>query len=138
MEEMEGTVDSIIWASDDGRFAVFRLRPERQHGTVSVTVNAPAPLVGQELLLQGDWVKHPRFGDQFRAASMKVSAPTSLAGIERFLASGAIDGIGPATAKRLVAKFGKETLEVIEFHPGRLKEVEGIGKKTAEKIYSSY
>ncbi len=138
MEEMEGTVDSIIWASDDGRFAVFRLRPERQHGLINVTVNAPAPLVGQELMLKGDWITHPRFGSQFKADSMQVSAPTSLAGIERFLASGAIDGIGPAMAKRLVAKFGRDTLSIIEFHPGRLKEVEGIGKKKAEKIFSSY
>ena len=138
MEEMEGTVDSIIFASTDGRFAVFRLRPERQNGLVNVTINGAAPLVGQQVQLSGSWVVHPRFGDQFKAAHMTVAAPTSLAGIEHFLASGAVEGIGPAMARRLVAKFGQDTLDVIENHPGQLKQVEGIGPKTAEKIYRSY
>ncbi len=138
MEELEGVVENVIFASPDGRFAVFRLRPERQNGLVSVTVNAPAPLIGQLLTLKGQWVTHPRFGDQFKAEHMLVAAPTSAAGIERFLASGAIAAIGPAMARRLVQKFGADTLDIIENHPGRLTAVEGIGKKTAEKIYASY
>ena len=138
MEELEGVVENVIFASPDGRFAVFRLRPERQNGLVSVTVNAPAPLIGQLLTLKGQWVTHPRFGDQFKAEHMLVAAPTSVAGIERFLASGAIEAIGPAMARRLVQKFGADTLDIIENHPGRLTAVEGIGKKTAEKIYASY
>ena len=138
MEELEGVVENVIFASPDGRFAVFRLRPERQNGLVSVTVNAPAPLIGQLLTLKGQWVTHPRFGDQFKAEHMLVAAPTSAAGIERFLASGAIEAIGPAMARRLVQKFGADTLDIIENHPGRLTAVEGIGKKTAEKIYASY
>lgn len=138
MEELEGVVENIIFASPDGRFAVFRLRPERQNSLVSVTVNAPAPLIGQLLSLKGQWVTHPRFGDQFKAEHMLVAAPTSAEGIERFLASGAIDAIGPAMARRLVQQFGADTLDVIENHPGRLTAVEGIGKKTAEKIYASY
>ena len=138
MEEMEGTVDSVIFASADGRFTVFRLRPERQHGIISVTANAPAPLVGQLLHLKGNWIVHPRFGDQFRAASMLTAAPTSAEGIERFLASGAVEGIGPAVARRIVARFGPDSLDIIEKHPSRLQEVDGIGKKTAEKINKSY
>ena len=133
MEEMEGTVDSIIFASTDGRFAVFRLRPERQNGLVNVTINGAAPLVGQQVQLSGSWVVHPRFGDQFKATHMTVAAPTSLAGIEHFLASGAVEGIGPAMARRLVAKFGQDTLDVIENHPWQLKQVEGIGPKTAAR-----
>ena len=138
LEQMEGVVDSIIFSSTDGRFSVFRLRPERQNGRVNVTVNAAAPLVGQQLKLQGSWIVHPRFGDQFRALHMTVAAPTSAEGIERFLASGAIGGIGPVAARRIVAKFGQDALDIIEKHPGRLQEVEGIGKKTAQKIYESY
>jgi exodeoxyribonuclease V alpha subunit len=138
MEEIEGTVDSIIFASADGRFSVFRLHPERQHGVVNVTVNAPVPLVGQQLHLSGEWIVHPRFGEQFRAEYMVTAAPTSAAGIERFLASGAIEGIGQAVARRIVAKFGQDALDIIEKQPGRLQEIDGIGKKTAEKIYKSY
>ena len=103
-----------------------------------MTANAPAPLVGQEIALSGEWVQHPRFGEQFKAATLRVSAPTSLAGIERFLASGAIAGVGEAMAHRLVQKFGKETLEIIEKKPSRLTEVAGVGKKTAAKIHASY
>jgi len=138
VEEMEGTVENIIFASDDGRFTVFKLRPDRQHSLINVTANAAAPLVGQQLTLKGEWIVHPRFGDQFKVQTMMVAAPTSLAGIERFLASGAIEGVGPAMAKRLVAEFGGDTLTIIENHPGRLKQIEGIGAKKAQKIYESY
>ena len=137
-ESLEGVVDSIIFSSTDGRFSVFRLRAERQTSCVNVTVNTTAPLVGQQLLLQGNWIVHPRFGDQFRALHMTVAAPTSVEGMERFLSSGAIEGIGPVAARRIIAKFGQDALAVIEKHPGRLQEVEGIGKKTAQKIYQSY
>lgn len=137
-EEIGGAVESIIFASTDGRFCVFRLKPDGQQGQVTVTVNGPAPLVGQQLLLKGSWTVHPRFGEQFRAVHMAVTSPTSLAGIERFLASGAVKGIGPVVAKRLVKAFGLETLKIIEFHPKRLREVPGIGAKTAEKIAAGY
>lgn len=138
METLEGTAQSVVFAAPEGGFTVFRLRPSGRRGIVTVTANAPAPLVGQELTLSGEWVQHPRFGEQFKAATLRVSAPTSLAGIERFLASGAIAGVGEAMAHRLVQKFGKETLEIIEKKPSRLTEVAGVGKKTAAKIHASY
>ena len=138
METLEGTAQSVVFAAPEGGFTVFRLRPAGRRGLVTVTANAPAPLVGQEIALSGEWVQHPRFGEQFRAATLRVSAPTSLAGIERFLASGAIAGVGEAMAHRLVQKFGKETLEIIEKKPSRLTEVAGVGKKTAAKIHASY
>jgi len=137
-EELEGVVDSIVFASDDGRFSVFRLRPLKQHGRVSVTVNSVPPLVGQQVHLRGQWVVHPRFGDQFKATGMKIAAPSSVEGIERFLASGVIEGVGPVMAQKLVAKFGADTLDIIEKKPHLLQQVPGIGKKTAEKIAASY
>ena len=138
METLEGTAQSVVFAAPEGGFTVFRLRPSGRRGLVTVTANSPAPLVGQEIALSGEWVQHPRFGEQFKAATLRVSAPTSLAGIERFLASGAIAGVGEAMAHRLVQKFGKETLEIIEKKPSRLTEVAGVGKKTAAKIHASY
>ena len=109
--ELSGTVESVIFASSDGRFAVFRLQPDGESGTVIVTVSSEAPLLGQAVTVGGEWVMHPRFGQQLKASRMRLTAPTSVAGIERFLASGAVKGIGPAVAKRLVKKFGAETLE---------------------------
>ncbi|MBO5589112.1 MAG: ATP-dependent RecD-like DNA helicase, partial [Anaerovibrio sp.] len=138
MEELQGSVENIIFASSDGRFSVFRLRPDGQRGVVTVTVQMEPPLQGQQLELKGCWVEHPRFGQQFKAEHMMVAAPTSLEGIERFLASGAIDGVGPVNAKRIVAHFGGDTLDIIEKAPNRLKEVSGIGAKTAKKIHDSY
>lgn len=138
LEELRGTADSIIFSSDDGNFCVFRLKPERRQGVVTVTANAPAPLIGQQLELRGGWITHPRFGEQFKAEHIVVAAPTSVAGIERFLASGAVKGIGPTVAKKLVAAFGADTLKVIELQPRKLQSVSGIGAKTAEKIIKSY
>lgn len=137
-EELEGLVDSILFASDDGQFSVFRLCPVHQNSRLTVTVNAEPPLVGQQVHLTGSWVTHPRFGQQFKAVSIRLEAPTSVEGIERFLGSGVIDGLGPAMARRIVAKFGKDTLEVIEQKPHKLELVDGIGRKTAEKIAASY
>ncbi len=135
---LEGVVESIVFASDDGRFAVLRLRPTGQQSRVNATVNSVPPLVGQQVQLEGEWIQHPRFGEQFKASKMKISAPTSVDGIERFLGSGVIDGLGPAMAQRIVKKFGEKSLEVIEEHPRRLLEISGIGEKTMEKIAASY
>ncbi len=137
-EELEGVVDSVVFASEDGRFSVFRLHPLKKSSRIVATVGSVPPLVGQQVRLRGRWVVHPRFGDQFRASGMIVAAPASVDGIERFLASGVIDGIGPAMARRLVEKFGKDTLDIIEKKPRLLEQVSGIGKKTAEKIAASY
>ena len=138
MEEIEGVVEAVIFASGDGQFSVFKMRPERRQSMVSVTIQSPPPLIGQEIFLTGDWLMHPKFGEQFRAETMQIKAPTTIEGIERFLASGVIEGVGAAMAKKLVQEFGQETLTVIEQHPGRLRKVEGIGEKKARKIYESY
>jgi len=137
-EKLEGVVESVIFSSDDGRFSVFRIQPSGRRSRVSVTVNSVPPLVGQQVLLEGGWVVHPRFGEQFKAQRMQLSAPTSREGIERFLASGVIDGLGPAMAHRIVEKFGSETLKIMEEKPRRLLEISGIGQKTMEKITASY
>ena len=136
-EELTGVVDHVIFSAGDGAFAVFRLRMEHA-GKCTATTKGAAPLVGQEVRLTGNWVTHPRFGRQFQAVHMRISAPTSAGGIERFLASGTIDGIGPAMARRIVEKFGAEALLIIERAPSRLKEIAGIGPKTVEKITASY
>ena len=137
-ETLAGVVDSVIFAAPSGGFAVFRLRPDHESGRVNVTVQSEAPLVGQQVSLKGRWVVHPKFGRQFRAEHLVVSAPTSVDGIERFLASGVIDGLGPALARRIVQRFGEETLTVIEQQPARLAEIPGVGKATAEKVAASY
>ena len=127
MEKICGTVDTIIFASQDNRFTVLKLSPEKLSTQITVTLNGIAPLIGQLLEIEGEWVKHPKFGQQFKAMTYKTVAPTEISGIEKFLASGAINGIGPAMAKKIIAKS-----------PNELLKVPGIGKKTAEKISASY
>lgn len=138
MEQLQAVVENITFQSDDGNFAVFKVKPANENNLVTVVGNIVPPLIGEELELTGEWVEHIRFGRQFKAASYKRIAPTSLKGIERFLASGAIKGIGPAMAARLVGHFGEKTLDIIEYKPHRLIEVEGIGTKKAEQIHQSY
>lgn len=138
MEKICGTVDTIIFASQDNRFAVLKLSPKKLSTQITVTLNGIAPLIGQLLEIEGEWVKHPKFGQQFKATTYKTVAPTEISGIEKFLASGAINGIGPAMAKKIVAEFGEKTLEIIAKSPNELLKVPGIGKKTAEKISTSY
>lgn len=138
MEKICGTVDTIIFASQDNRFTVLKLSPEKLSTQITVTLNGIAPLIGQLLEIEGEWVKHPKFGQQFKATTYKTVAPTEISGIEKFLASGAINGIGPAMAKKIVAEFGEKTLEIIAKSPNELLKIPGIGKKTAEKISTSY
>lgn len=138
MEKICGTVDTIIFASQDNRFTVLKLSPEKLSTQITVTLNGMAPLIGQLLEIEGEWVKHPKFGQQFKAMTYKTVAPTEISGIEKFLASGAINGIGPAMAKKIVAEFGEKTLEIIAKSPNELLKIPGIGKKTAEKISTSY
>jgi exodeoxyribonuclease V alpha subunit len=138
LEKVEGIVETVIFENSEGSFTVFKIRPAKERGLINVTANAPAPLVGEQVELHGEWITHAKFGDQFKAQLMKHVAPTSMSGIERFLASGVIKGIGAAMAKRLVDKFGLETLEVIENSPGRLQEISGIGKKKAADIHEAY
>lgn len=138
MEKICGTVDTIIFASQDNRFTVLKLSLEKLSTQITVTLNGIAPLIGQLLEIEGEWVKHPKFGQQFKATTYKTVAPTEISGIEKFLASGAINGIGPAMAKKIVAEFGEKTLEIIAKSPNELLKVPGIGKKTAEKISTSY
>ena len=135
-QELSGEVDSHIFVSDDERYSVFRIKSGNTR--INVTLNSAPPLIGQNVRLFGQWVVHPRFGEQFKADGITVEAPASVNGIERFLASGVIDGVGEAVAKRIIKAFGRDALEVIEKQPNRLLSVKGIGQKTAKKIHESY
>lgn len=138
MEQLAGVVENIIFQSSDGAFVVFKIRVTGEQGSTVVVSNFFVPLLGEQVELTGEWVEHTKFGRQFKAASIKRIAPSNLQGIERFLASGAVKGIGPAMAARLVKHFGERTLEIIEHYPHRLVEVEGIGSKKADMIRTSY
>ncbi|MBQ5349126.1 MAG: ATP-dependent RecD-like DNA helicase, partial [Phascolarctobacterium sp.] len=137
MEQLEGLIADIIFQSEDGMFCVLRI-DSKQHGKTSAVYHGSAPYLGENVVLEGRWVEHARFGRQFDAVVCRVVQPTSAAGIERFLASGAIKGVGVVTASRIVERFGENTLEVLGCDPARLAEVKGISAKKAAAIGEAY
>ena len=132
---VEGVVSRVVFSSAASSWTVLRLTLS---DTRSTTVTAVGPLYGvqpgESLRLRGNWEENRRFGRQFRVASYLALQPNTLVGIERYLGSGLIPGIGPGLAGRLVARFGLDTLEVVENDPTRLSEVDGIGPVRAGQI----
>ena len=131
---LEGHLERITFFNPETRYTIGRLRTTPTNTRVTV-VGYMAPVSpGETLRLQGQWEVHPRYGQQFRIACCSVTLPSSIEGVRDYLESGIIKGIGPRMARRLVDRFGKDALEVIDKDPGRLLEVEGIGQGKTESI----
>jgi len=145
-ESLEGTVDRIIYHSEETGYSVLRLAPSEQlpranltpDGLVAVVGNLFEVVPGESLRLQGVWTDHPRHGRQFRVERCQRLRPATLEGIRRYIGSGLVKGIGPVTASRIVDTFGKDTLEVIDENPERLREVPGVGPKRAHIIQAAW
>jgi exodeoxyribonuclease V alpha subunit len=89
---------------------------------------------GESIKCVGSWVKHPEFGRQFKAERVESVRPATVAAIEKYLGSGLVKGIGPATAKKIVARFGAETLDVLDREPHRLHEIQGLGRLSLDRL----
>lgn len=136
MEALNGIVESIVFKSSDTGYTVIKFRENNIiHTAVGVL---PHLKEGQNLKITGSWVNHSQFGKQFKVEECEEILPTSKDGIEKYLSSGIIQGIGPVTAKKIVNKFGEDTLNILDNNIERLKEIEGIGKKKLETIIESY
>lgn len=135
---VRGIAERLLFEANDSDYRVFRLHDEADDATYTVTGYGTKPLVGDRLEVKGHWVQHKRYGRQFAADGWSRIVPESVEGIERFLGSGAVKGLGPALAHRVVAKFGKETMAILEKDPQRLLEVEGIGQKKLAVITESF
>ena len=135
-ECIEGRVEEIVFRNAENGWTVLELRTGRSH----VTVVGSLPFVeeGERVKAYGTWGEHPEYGRQFKARHYETLLPTTLAGIERYLASGLIKGVGPATARAIIGKFGKDALMVLELRPDRLTEVPGIALSRARLIADSF
>src|ERR1700737_3091917 len=122
----------------DNGFCVLRIKARGHRDLITVLGAAPSIAAGEYIQASGTWENHREHGLQFRATFLRVTAPTSAEGMEKYLGSGLIRGIGPTFAQRLVSAFSEMVFEVIEHAPQRLLEVEGIGPKRARRITASW
>ncbi|MGI6184630.1 MAG: ATP-dependent RecD-like DNA helicase [Candidatus Fimadaptatus sp.] len=134
--KLEATVEQITFRNESNGWTVMQLRKGRQRMTaVGAVLNVSE---GERVSIEGEWTEHPDYGAQIKLSACDIVAPSSTSDIERYLASGTIKGIGPATARLIVQEFGKRTLEILDSEPERLHEVPGIGPKRAALIGESY
>ncbi|MBI2425567.1 MAG: ATP-dependent RecD-like DNA helicase [Candidatus Hydrogenedentes bacterium] len=138
MVTLEGVVERIVYENAESGFLVARMQVAHAPELTTFVGNMLAINPGETVRLRGHWVEDKRFGRQLKVASCETILPSSVDGIEKYLGSGLIDGVGPAYAKRLVTAFGVETLRVIEEEPERLRKVPGIGKKRAKQIREAW
>ncbi|RDH46594.1 ATP-dependent RecD-like DNA helicase [Zooshikella ganghwensis] len=137
-ERLEGSVERVTFHSEETGFFVVRAKVRGYRELVTITGSTPAITAGEYIESFGIWVNDPRHGLQFQAQSVKMIVPTNLEGMQKYLGSGMVKGIGPHFAKRLVKYFGEQVFDVIEHQPERLLELEGIGKVRQEKITSAW
>ena len=132
---LRGTLHKIIFTNNENGYLIGLLKTS--DGSVSVVGYMIEPREGDEYALSGAWTTHPKYGRQFQFETYEVKEPTTLHGVEEYLASGLIYGVGPALASRIVKKFGVKTLDILNKTPERLLEVEGVGRKKLDKIVES-
>jgi len=137
MDYFEGTIEQVIYYNPDTGYTVcnFCLEDGR---TLTIVGSFPPLSPGEMLKIEGKWEINPRFGQQFRVENFLPVLPSSIKGIEKFLSSGLIKGVGPVLAGRIVKRFGVETIDIISKNPERLHEIEGIGHAKLKEIKKSW
>ena len=134
---LAGTLEKVVYRSNENGFTVLKLKVAARE-EVTVTGHLPDLHAGEQVTFQGSWGFHQKFGRQFIATGAKAQLPASALGIQKYLASGLIKGIGPKFAEKLVKYFQEKTLEVIENNPARLLEVSGVGQKRVKLITDAW
>ncbi len=139
MEIVQGEVISIVFKNDDNGYTIAKIRQKDDKNNI-ITITGYLPYVdeGQVIKAEGEWTVHKTFGNQLKIAKYEEIVPSSIEAMEKYLSSGIITGIGPVTAKKIINKFGENSLVVLENEPERLNEIEGLGKKRIEMIKESY
>ena len=133
-DEISGLIDRVTFHNEASGFCVLRVKAHGHRDETTVIGSLPSVTAGEWLVAEGWWVRDKEHGLQFKASAMKTVPPTTAEGIERYLGSGLVKGIGPILAKKLVGRFGAEVLTVIETRTAELQSVDGIGPKRRERI----
>jgi exodeoxyribonuclease V alpha subunit len=137
-ENFAGLVERVTFHNPDNGFCVLRVKARGARDLITVVGHAPTISCGEFIQASGTWVNDRSHGPQFKASFLRAAPPTTVEGIEKYLGSGMIRGIGPIYAKRLVQAFAEAVFEVIEGQPERLRDVDGIGPKRAERIIAGW
>jgi exodeoxyribonuclease V alpha subunit len=134
VDRLQGAVERVTYYNDENGYSVVRLDVEGHADLVTVVGNLPEVQPGESLRLEGRWTTHPQYGRQFKAEWCEQVLPATVEGIKAYLGSGMIKGVGPVTAKRIVQRFGVDTLQVLDDEPERLREALGVGPKRAASV----
>ena len=137
-ESFSGLIERVTFFNEENGFAVLKVKAKGHRDQVTVVGSLPSVSAGEWLTAEGHWVQDREFGLQFRAEMLNSTAPTTREGIEKYLGSGMVKGIGPVYAKKLVDKFGEQIFEVIEAQSARLEEIDGIGPKRRQRIKEAW
>lgn len=136
MLTIEGVIEEIIFRNDSNGYTVAILNTS--DGVITIVGNVAFINLEEMVEIEGEWIYHDKFGEQFQFTNIKTTAPSTLKGIENYLASGLLPYVGPKTAKNIVDRFGLDSLDIIQYNPERLKEIPGIGEKKLKRISESY
>jgi exodeoxyribonuclease V alpha subunit len=137
-ESLTGVVERLTYHSQESGYSVARLKAVGNRDLITIVGSFANLQAGQTLKLVGTWREHPKYGAQFQVTQYQETKPATITGIEKYLGSGLIKGVGPVTAKRIVAHFGLDTLDIIETSIERLIEVPGIAKKRVKMIQAAW
>src|SRR5499433_1237305 len=137
-EVLAGLVERVTYQNADNGFCVVRVKARGHRDLVTLVGHAATISAGEWITATGDWVNDRTHGQQFKARFLRSSPPTSVDGIEKYLSSGMIRGVGPVYAKKLVRAFGERVFDIIETTPDRLREVDGIGPVRAASILAAW
>src|SRR5712672_437170 len=137
-EVLAGLVERVTYHNAENGFCVLRAKARGHRDVVTIIGHAASIAAGEWITASGEWINDRTHGQQFKARFLRTSPPTSADGIEKYLSSGMIRGVGPAYAKKLVRAFGEKVFDVIEATPDRLREVDGIGPVRAASILAAW
>jgi exodeoxyribonuclease V alpha subunit len=137
-DQLAGFIDSIVYVQPENGFTVARLKEPKKKDLIVIVGMLPSVQPGESVVCLGVWKMHPTYGRQFEVKEYSVERPVDVVGIQKYLASGVVKGVGASTAERIVKKFGDKTLEILDKTPHRLKEIEGLGEKKITAIKESW
>jgi len=138
LTEISGQIERITYTNEENGYTIARVKIYGQRDLITVVGFLMSPTPGEILNMRGEWINHPKFGEQFKVVDYKTTVPATVFGIQKYLGSGLIKGLGPVIAGRIVKKFGEKTLDVIEKDIEKLVMVEGIGKKRIAMIQNAW